>query len=147
VTTRSRFIAAGSLVVVVAAFLAGLWPERQRRTALDADNASLRARVETLDDYARLAQLHAHVLNLIDAVAEMNYGQAQTFSSTLFDNVRTEASRTRSQEYRTTLEAILSTRDNITGALARGDAATLEPLRRIERQLRQALANPPAVAT
>jgi hypothetical protein len=145
VTTRSRVIAAAGLLIIVVAFLAGFWPERQRRVALDAENASLRARVESLDDHARLARLHGQLLNLTDAIAEMNYGQAQTLSSRLFDNVRNEASRTRNRDYRAMLETMLAIRDEITAALAKGDPAALEPLRRTERQLRQTLAASPAV--
>ena len=73
-TTKSRLIAAVSLTFVTAAFFAGFGPERQRRTALDADNAVLRARIETLDAHERLARLHGQLLNLIDAVVAMNYG-------------------------------------------------------------------------
>jgi len=137
-TTKSRFIAAVGLILVIAAFLAGFWPERQMRTALDAENAALRA----LDGHERVARLHGQVLDLIDAVGAMNYGEAQTVSSSLFNNVRTEMVRVQNAEYRAALEGLLAARDEVTASLARGDAAVLEPLRRSEQQMRQVLAKP-----
>jgi hypothetical protein len=134
------------LVVVAAAFLAGFWPERQRRTELEAENAFLQAQVANLEDRVRLGQLHGELLNVIDAVADMNYGQAQMLSSALFNNIRAEASRTQNPEFRAALDAILALRDQITGALAKGDASALEPLRQSERQLREALGAPSSVA-
>jgi hypothetical protein len=146
-STKSRFVAAVGLIIVVGAFLAGFWPERQRRTALDRENESLRAQVEALDDHERLARLHGRLLDLIDAVSSMNYGEAQTGSSSLFNSVRLEASHTHNAEYREVLEQLLATRDDVTAALAKGDAASLEPLRRSERELRRVLAKPTSGGT
>jgi hypothetical protein len=143
--TKTRLLGGVVLVAVVAAFLAGFWPERQRRTALETENAALQSRVSILDERVRVAQLHGALLNLIDAVAEMNYGQAQTQSSTLFDDIRAEAGRMQTQEFQTALGDLLASRDHVTALLAKGDSTVLEPLRQSERQLRQALGAPPPV--
>jgi hypothetical protein len=146
VTTKTRLLGGVVLVALVAAFLAGFWPERQRRAGLETETAALQARVSMLEEHVRVAQLHGALLNLIDAIAEMNYGQAQVQSSTLFDNIRTEVGRMQTREFQTALAELLASRDQVTGLLAKGDSTVLEPLRQSERQLRQALGAPPPVA-
>jgi len=146
VTIKTRFLVGAIVVAVVAAFLAGFWPERQRRTALDTENATLQSRVTVLDERVREAQLHGALLNLIDAVAEMNYGQAQTQASRLFDGTQAEVGRTEAAELQAALNSLLATRDYVTALLASGDATVLERLRQSERQLRQALGAQPPVA-
>lgn len=145
-TIKTRFLVGAIVVAVVAAFLAGFWPERQRRTALDTENATLQSRVTVLDERVREAQLHGALLNLIDAVAEMNYGQAQTQASRLFDGTQAEVGRTEAAELQAALNSLLATRDYVTALLASGDATVLERLRQSERQLRQALGAQPPVA-
>lgn len=145
-STKNRIVALVGLLLVVMSFLAGFWPERQRRTALDVENSGLRARVEALEDHQRLTRVHGQMLNLIDAIASMNYGEAQSTASSLFDNVRAEVGRTQNGEYRAVLEQVLATRDEVTALLAKGDATAVDPLRRSERQLRQVLAKPTATS-
>lgn len=140
-STKNRFIVTAGLILAVVAFLAGYWPEYQRRTASDTANAQLRAQVEALAAQERLARVHGQLLDLIDAVAAMNYGEAQTHSSALFDTARQEASRTQNGDARAALEGLLAARDEVTALLAKADPAVLEPLRRSERQLRQVFAD------
>ncbi len=140
---RPTFIIIGVIVIVViAAFFAGYWPEHQRGASLQTDNEALRARIVTLDHRARLSMIHTKVLDAIDAVAAMNYGQAQGLSSSLFDDIRVELSRTTESQYRDALLEGLSRRDAITAALATGDPSALEPLRELEKRIRQVLAMP-----
>jgi hypothetical protein len=143
---KTRFLVGAVVVAVVAAFLAGFWPERQRRTALETENATLQSRVTILDERVRVAQLHGALLNLIDAVAEMNYGQAQTQASRLFDGTQAEVGRTQATELQAALNSLLATRDHVTALLASGDATVLERLRQSERQVRHALGAQPPVA-
>jgi hypothetical protein len=81
-------------------------------------------------------------LNIREAVGSQNYGKAQQLPSTFFDGVRAEASITPVGAFKAALEAVLQTRDQVTAALARGDQAALEPLRRSELQLREVLGYP-----
>lgn len=145
-TIKTRFLGGAVLVAVVAAFFAGFWPERQRRTALEAEHTALQSRVAVLDERVRVAQLHGALLNVIDAVAEMNYGHAQTQASRLFDGTQAEVGRTEATELQAALRGFLATRDQVTALLASGDATVLELLRQSERQLRQALGAQPPVS-
>jgi hypothetical protein len=90
----------------------------------------------------RVGQLLGDLLNITEAVAALNYGQAQQLSSRFFDGVGAEAARTPAGALRTALEAVLQNRDQVTSALARGDQAVMEPLRRSQIRLREALGYP-----
>ena len=134
------------VLVVIAAFLVGYWPEHRRGASLQTDNDALRARVVTLENRARLSMIHTKALDAIDAVAAMNYGHAQGLSSSLFDDIRMELGRTTEPQYREALQEALNRRDAITAALATGDASALEPLRELEKRIRQVLSTPVAVS-
>lgn len=144
---RKTLIIIGVMVLVVtAAFLAGYWPEHQRGASLRTDNDALRERIVTLENRSRLSIIHTKALDAIDAVAAMNYGHAQELSSSLFDDIRVEISRTTESQYREALQEGLNRRDAITTALATGDATALEPLRELEKRIRQVLSAPVAVS-
>ena len=144
--TRKTLIIIGVMVLmVIAAFLAGYWPEHQRGASLQTDNDTLRARMVTLENRERLSMIHTKALDAIDAVAAMNYGHAQGLSSALFDDIRVELSRSTEPQYREALQQGLNRRDAITAALATGDASALEPLRELEKRIRQVLSTPVAL--
>jgi hypothetical protein len=141
-TTRKRIVGAFILLLLGAVFLAGYWPEHQRRVAAERETSVLRARESALDDRLRASQVHAGLLDVIDAVEAMNYGQAKTRSSALFDRVRTETSGVSEHTLRSVLEEVLAERDGVTAALAKGDAAVLARLRASERKIREVLLAP-----
>ena len=103
---------------------------------------ALRSQLADAEARVRMGQLLGDLLNLTEAVAALNYGQAQQLSSRFFDSVAAELARTPVGAFKTTLEAVLPSRDRVTAALARGDQAAIEPLRKSELTLRQALGYP-----
>jgi len=141
-TTRIKALSVFVLAAIVAAFVAGYWPEHQRRIAAEAESEAVRRRVSSLEDRVRAAQLHGELLNLIDAVEAMNFGEAQSRSSSFFDRVRAEAGRTQDLRLRSVLDEILTRRDSVTSALTRGDAAVAATLAEAERALRQRVSAP-----
>lgn len=141
-TRKTLAVIAVVVLLVLAAFVAGYWPQHQRGVSLQTDNDAMRERIEILENRARLSVIHTRALDAIDAVAAMNYGEAQQLSSSLFDEIRAELSRTTAPPYREALQGGLNRRDTITSALATGDAAALEPLRELEKQIREVLSAP-----
>lgn len=140
---RAKRVIVGIVVLVVGlAYVAGYWPEHRRRVALEVDAESLRERLADSEARVRVGRLLGEALNIREAVGSLNYGNAQQLSSTFFDGVRAEASITPVAPFKTALEAVLQARDQVTAALARGDQAALEPLRRSELQLREVLGYP-----
>jgi hypothetical protein len=141
-TRKTLAVIAVVVLLVLAAFVAGYWPQHQRGVSLQTDNDAMRERIEILENRARLSVIHTRALDAIDAVAAMNYGEAQQLSSSLFDEIRAELNRTTAPPYPEALQGGLNRRDTITSALATGDAAALEPLRELEKQIREVLSAP-----
>jgi hypothetical protein len=134
------------VVLLAAAYVAGFWPQRERVSALQAENASLQQRADAAEARVRAGALLGELLTLREVVQDMNYGQARTLSSPFFEHVRAEAGRTTDAGVKQALEAILAQRDAVTVALTQGDASSLAHVREAERRLRQALGYPPPPA-
>lgn len=130
------------VVLIAAAYVAGFWPQRERIGVLQAENVTLRQRVEAAETRVRAGGLLGELLALKEVVQEMNYGQARGMSSPFFDHVRGEAGRTTDSGLKQALMSIDALRDPVTIALTQGDAAALGHLRESERMLRQALGYP-----
>jgi hypothetical protein len=142
-TTKRMAIGAGVvLVALLVAYLAGYWPERQRRIGAERDRAEVQAQFEALEAQVRASRLLGDLLHITDAAAAMNYGVAQELSSVFFDQAREEAGRTADASIRAVLQEIVQRRDGITSALARGDARVVETLRQMETDYRDALGYP-----
>ena len=129
------------LVIVLAglAFLAGYWPEHQRRQALEGQVASLQVQLAEAQARVRLGGLLGQLLAAEDAVSAQNYGDAQALSSKFFDAVRAEATRTAAGSFRDVLEKVARMRDPVTASLTRGDPQALTLLRDAETLVRSVL--------
>jgi preprotein translocase subunit SecE len=145
-TRKTLIIVAVMVAVVMLAYVAGYWSLYGPNRTLQTENDALQSGVVTLEDRARLSMIHIKMLDAIDAVAAMNYGQAQALASSLFDDIRAELNRTTNATYRQALKEALDRRDAMTAALATGDASVLQPLREVERRIRQVLSTPLAVS-
>lgn len=134
------------VVLIAAAYVAGFWPQRERVSALQAENVTLQQRVEAAESRVRAGVLLGELLAMKEVVQEMNYGQARGMSSPFFEHVRAEAGRTGDAGLKQALESINVLRDPVTVALTQGDGTALAHLRESERRLRQALGYPPPPA-
>jgi hypothetical protein len=131
-----------AVLLIAAAYIAGYWPEHRQRLAGERETDNLRVRFEEADARVRSARLLGDLLLIRDAVASMNYGHAQTISTTFFDEVRSEAARTTVDGLRSGLQGVLQNRDSTTTALSRSDQASLDQIRKMEIELRAALGYP-----
>lgn len=133
-----------TLVIVLAglAYLAGYWPEHQRRRALEGQVTSLQVQLAEAQARVRLGDLLGQLLAAKDAVSAQNYGQAQALSSTFFDAVRAEATRTAAGAFKDALEKVVPMRDPVTASLTRGDPQALTLLQDAETHVRNALGFP-----
>jgi hypothetical protein len=134
------------VVLIAAAYVAGFWPQRERVSALQAENAALQQRVDAAEARVRAGTLLGELIALKEVVQEMNYGQARGMSSPFFDHVRAEAGRTTDAGVKQALVFIDALRDPTTIALTQGDTAALGHLREAEKRLRHALGYPPPPA-
>jgi hypothetical protein len=139
---RSLIATTVVLIVIVAAYVLGYWPERARRMALEAEVVSLREQLIDANARVRMARLLGELVNVIETASALNYGQAQGLASKFFDQARTEATSTPVPSFKMALEGILQNRDRVTAALTRGDPVVVEILRNAQLQLRAALGYP-----
>jgi hypothetical protein len=130
------------IVLVAVAYLAGYWPQHRQLTEARAQVEQLQSRLDAAEARLSLAEVLGQLLRLSDADAAKNYGEAAALSSSFFDAVRAEASRTTSPDTRTVLEDILNTRDRVTTAIAATDPMLGQVLDAHEGRLRQALGFP-----
>lgn len=139
-----KYLALLVIVLIVAAYLAGYWPERQRRLAAEGQAKALQAQLDDAQARVRLGGLLARLLTVMDAVGEKNYGQAQALSSAFFDQVREESARAPQAGLKDALEVVLKRRDAVTAGLTQADPAVFAALRQCQTELRNALGYPPA---
>jgi hypothetical protein len=66
-----------AVALIAAAYVAGRWPERNRRLALEGEARILERRIEDAEARVRMASLIGEIQNLVEVAAEKNYGQAQ----------------------------------------------------------------------
>ncbi len=129
-------------VLIVVVFFAGFWPQHRQLTASQDQARSLQERLTTAEGKVRLGEVLGQLLRLSDAVRMKNYGEAATLSSSFFDAVRQEASRSDRPEVTNVLNGILQTRDRVTTAIASADAGIDQVLQQQEEALRRALGYP-----
>jgi hypothetical protein len=134
------------VVLLAAAYVAGFWPQRERVSTLQAENATLQQRVDAAEGRVRAGVLLGELLTFKEVVQDMNYGQARGLSSPFFEHTAAEAARSTDAGIKQVLNSILAQRDPMTVALTQGDASALGHLREAERRLRLALGYPAPAA-
>jgi hypothetical protein len=135
---RGKVLAVAGTVLAAGAYLAGHLPERRVRIAAETEAEALGTRLAAAEARVRLGELLGRALTVKEVAARQDYGQALELSSQLFDAVLTESARP-GVELPDGLNEILSFRDRVTAALARGDPAVVDLLHDVELRLRRLL--------
>lgn len=139
------------VVALLVGYLGGLLPERGRRMVAEtqvashqAEVASIRQELTSVEGRIRVGVLLGRALMVKELAAGSDYGRAQQVSSEFFDAVRAESTATDDAARRAVLMSVLSRRDAVTAALAKGEPAVVSTLTMVERDLRRALDYPVA---
>ena len=121
------------VVLLIVAFAAGFLPQYAKGKRLERELGEARQEnsLAHLRDLAGLAYLQA---------SQKDYGLAGGTSTRFFDRTLEVANRTPNPSARKPLEDLLNRRDQITGALARGDPEVLSDLQGLWVKTRQATA-------
>ena len=121
------------VVLLIVAFSAGFLPQYAKGKRLERELGEARQEnsLAHLRDLAGLAYLQA---------SQKDYGLAGGTTRRFFDRTREVANQTPASSGRKALEDLLNLRDQITGALARGDPAVLNDLQTLWIKTRQATA-------
>ncbi len=137
-----RTLTIAALIVIALAYVAGFWPERQRRIEAQTELQAMQARLVAAEARLRLGEVLGQLLRLSDAIDVRNFGEATALSSAFFDSVRSEAARADRAETQSALQDILTRRDQVTTEIAGTDPSLSVTLKQFEQSLRQALAYP-----
>lgn len=136
---RRKFMTAACLAALAATFVAGYCPQRRARLAQETEATALRSDLRAATARVRMAELLGQVLLIRDLAMRQDYYQASVRSSGLFDDVRSEVAAMPDDELSSGLKSVLTQRDAVTAALAKGDASVIGLLREIELGLRGTL--------
>ena len=117
-------------IAVIVAFLVGFVPQYVKVNRLESDLRQSRqeAAGAELRDLVGFAYVQA---------SQRNYGLAAETSSRFFNRVREVASQTQDANRRKGLEDLLTSRDSVTAALAKGVAAVMGDLQQLFVKARQ----------
>ena len=117
-------------IALIAVFLVGFVPQYVKVSRLE--NELRQSRQETAGAELRDLIGFAYV-----QASQKNYGMAAETSSRFFNRVREAANQTQDADRRKGLEDLLASRDSVTAALAKGDAAATGDLQQLFVKVRQ----------
>jgi hypothetical protein len=109
------------LIIVVLSSLAGYWPQHRKWVRTQAKLADTSAKLSNAELTLQLCQLQGQLVALIQETEEKNYSDASALSTKFFDGLRAEAESLHPSSLQSSLQSILSQRDEATAALARAD--------------------------
>ena len=125
------------MILLVAAYIGGYWPQRQKLQRAEKNNAQASQQLASAQEVVHVTRLENDLVSLVDQTQSQNYGEAQKLSSRFFGDLRAELDRAPNAPYRQSLETIFARRDAVTSGLTRADAATIGPLRQSLNEIRQ----------
>jgi hypothetical protein len=134
-------IAAVVVIALVAAYVAGFWPEHRRRIVIGDDLTRTQMQLHVSDARVRGAAVLGLLLTVEDSITAQDYGLARQYATRFFDAARAEQG-TPVDTLRDPIDTILSQRDHIIAGLAMGTPSVWETLREVERTLRVGLGYP-----
>jgi len=121
-------------VVAIAVFLIGFVPEFVKVNRLEDE---LRKSVQEKAGY----QLRELISLAYFQATQKNFGLAAETSSQFFGRAREMTNQAQDATSRKALEGLLASRDKVTAALAKGDAAAVDDLQELFVKTRQATGN------
>jgi hypothetical protein len=114
-----------SLILLIAAYLAGLIPPYMKARRLEQQVSAAAKQVQACQDGEQLSHVRDDAALLYLAVTQKNYGFAVEHARKFFDHTQQVASTTQNESERSALQEILATRDDVTADLSKGDAAVV----------------------
>jgi hypothetical protein len=114
------------VLLLVAAYVAGYWPQRGLKNDLAAAKSVTHA-----------CRLQDELMDILDQVQSQNYGTGQQIAGQFFNDLHNQIDDPAYASYRQNLQAILDRRDAVISALAKADGSIAGPLRQDLAQIHQ----------
>lgn len=132
---RHKFVLWCLLLLV--GFLIGFILHYSRLQRIQHELSASTKQLESCQSSQQLAQLRDTTTMMYLEVVQKNYGKAGEYSRKVFDQAQQIASNTEDLALRNLLRETLTTRDQITADLAKGDAAALSEIQTLLSKLQQ----------
>jgi hypothetical protein len=124
-------------VLVIAGFLAGFILQYARLQRVKQELSVSTKQLGSCQSSEQLSQLRDTATLMYLETVQKNFGKAGEYSKEFFDQAQRIVSSTDDSAVRTLLHDTLATRDQITGDLAKGDAAALSEIQPVLSKLEQ----------
>src|ERR1700693_4587465 len=132
---RNKFVL--WFLLVLAGFLIGFILQYSRLQRVQQELSASTKQLGSCQPSQQLSQLRDTATMMYLEAVQKNYGKAGEYASEVFDQAQQIASSTEDPVLRNLLRDTLATRDQITGDLAKGDAAALSALQPVLSKLEQ----------
>jgi hypothetical protein len=123
--------------LLIAGFLTGFILQYARVQRLQQELSASTKQLGSCQSSEQLSQLRDTATMMYLEVAQKNYGKAGEYSKEFFDQAQRIVSSTEDPALRNLLRDTLTTRDQITADLAKGDAAALSEIQLVLSKLEQ----------
>ena len=127
-----RLVVIIGLLLIVAAYVFGFWPQYQDARQARMELQSVNGQMHQAQARLALCVLQQRLLALIQQASAKNYGDAATLSTQFFNQVSEESRRQTDPGVKAKLSSILKQRDAVTSDLAKADPASVTLLNGIE---------------
>ena len=124
-------------VLVIAGFLTGFLLQYARLQRAQQELSASTKQLGSCQSSEQLSQLRETATVMYLETVQKNYGKAGESAKEFFDQAQRIVSSTDDSALRTLLHDTLATRDQITGDLAKGDAAALSEIQPVLSKLEQ----------
>jgi hypothetical protein len=124
-------------LLLIAGFLAGFILQYARLQRLQQELSATTKQLGSCQSSEQLSQLRDTATMMYLEAVQKNYGKAGEYSKEFFDQAQRIISSTGDLALRNLLRDTLATRDQITGDLAKGDAAVLSEIQPVLSRLEQ----------
>ena len=124
-------------LLLLAGFLIGFTLQYSRLQRAQKELSTSAKQLGSCQSSQQLSQLRDTATMMYLEVVQKNYGKAGEYSREVFDQAQQITSSTEDSALRNLLRDTLATRDQITGDLAKGDAAALSEIQPLLSKLEQ----------
>jgi len=116
-------------LLLIGGFLAGFILQYARLQHIEVELSAASKQLASCQSSEQLSQLRDTATRMYLEAAQKNYGLAGEYAKEFFDQAQRVVGGTDDRALRNILRDTLATRDQITGDLAKGDAAALSEIR------------------
>jgi len=114
-----------SLILLIAAYLAGLVPPYMKARRLQEQMSASAKQLQSCQFGEQLSKLRDHAALMYLAVTQKNFGIAAEHARQFFDQAQQVSSTAQNEAVRSALQEVLASRDEVTADLSKGDAAVV----------------------